>query len=133
MEKTLIIIKPDSVSRKLAGEIISRFEKKNFTIIKLKMCLLSKKEAEKFYAAHIDKPFFTDLVNFITSDYIISAVLEGEHAITTVRQMIGSTKSYEANSGTIRGDFGLGITNNVIHASDSLESFITESNIIFPD
>ena len=133
MEKTLIIIKPDSVSRKLAGEIISRFEKKNFTIIKLKMCLLSKKEAEKFYAAHIDKPFFTDLVNFITSDYIISAVLEGEHAITTVRQMIGSTKSYEANSGTIRGDFGLGITNNVIHASDSPESFITESNIIFPD
>jgi nucleoside-diphosphate kinase len=133
MEKTLIIIKPDSVSRKLAGEIISRFEKKNFTITKLKMCLLSKNEAEKFYAAHIDKPFFADLVKFITSDYIISAVLEGEHAITTVRQMIGSTKSYEANSGTIRGDFGLGITNNVIHASDSLESFITESNIIFPD
>tara|TARA_B100001750_G_scaffold243299_1_gene258269 strand:- start:1203 stop:1604 length:402 start_codon:yes stop_codon:yes gene_type:complete len=133
MEKTLIILKPDSVSRKLVGKILSRFEKKNFTILKLKMCLLSNKEAENFYGVHRDKPFFTDLVKFITSDYIVSAILEGEHAITTVRQMIGSTKSYEANSGTIRGDFGLGVTNNIIHASDSHESFITESNIIFPD
>ena len=130
-EQTLFIVKPDGVQRKLAGEIISRFEKKGFNILKLKMFTFTKSMAEEFYSAHRSKPFFEELVSFITSGHVVAAVIEGNNAIATTRVMIGSTKSFEASPGTIRGDFGLGISDNIIHASDSKESFDKEVTVVF--
>ncbi len=130
-EQTLFIVKPDGVKRKLIGEVISRFEKKGFTVNKLKMFTFSKELAEEFYSVHNDKPFFGELVSYITSGPVVVAVIEGNNAVATTRLMIGSTKSFEASPGTIRGDFGLGFTENIIHASDSQESFQKEINVIF--
>ncbi len=130
-EQTLFIVKPDGVERKIAGKIISRFEKKGFHIVKLKMFTFTKQMAEEFYSDHKSKPFFGELVSFITSGRVVAAVIEGNNAITTTRLMIGSTKSFEAAPGTIRGDFGLGISDNIIHASDSKESFEKEVAVIF--
>ncbi len=133
MEQTLVIIKPDGVARSLVGEIISRFERKGFKIVKLKMLTLTRQVADEFYSPHRGKPFFEDLLSFIVSGPVVAAILEGSNAVDVVRRMIGVTKSFEAAAGTIRGDFGLGITDNVIHASDSRESFERESKIIFKD
>ncbi|MFZ1077247.1 MAG: nucleoside-diphosphate kinase [Nitrosotalea sp.] len=130
-EQTLFIVKPDGVERKIAGKIISRFEKKGFNIVKLKMFTFTKQMAEEFYSDHKSKPFFGELVSFITSGRVVAAVIEGNNAIATTRLMIGSTKSFEAAPGTIRGDFGLGISDNIIHASDSKESFEKEVAVIF--
>ncbi len=130
-EQTLIIIKPDAVERNLIGEIISRFENKGFKFVKLQMLSLTKEIAEKFYSEHKDKRFFTELVSFITSRNVVVAVIEGENVITTTRLMVGATKSFEAAPGSIRGDLGLGITNNIIHASDSPQSFEKEVNVVF--
>jgi nucleoside-diphosphate kinase len=130
-EQTLIVIKPDAFERKLTGTILSRFENKGFLIKELKSYIFTKEKAEEFYSPHQNKPFFHELVSFISSSTAVVCILEGENAINVVRQMIGSTRSFEAQPGTIRGDYGLGITNNVIHASDSYESFITESKVIF--
>jgi len=130
-EQTLIIIKPDAVERNLIGEIISRFENKGFKFVKLQMLSLTKEMAEKFYSEHKDKRFFTELVSFITSRNVVVAVIEGENVITTTRLMVGATKSFEAAPGSIRGDLGLGITNNIIHASDSPQSFEKEVNVVF--
>jgi nucleoside-diphosphate kinase len=133
MERTLIVIKPDGVSRSLVGEILARFERKGFKIVGLKMLAITKPLAEDFYSPHLGKPFFPDLSSFITSGPVVACILEGANAVEVVRRMIGVTKSYEAASGTIRGDYGLGYTDNVIHASDSVESFDRESRILFPD
>ena len=130
-EQTLIIIKPDAVERNLIGEIISRFENKGFKFVKLQMLSFTKAMAEKFYYEHKDKPFFAELVSFITSGNVVVAVIEGENVITTTRLMVGATKSFEAAPGSIRGDLGLGITNNIIHASDSPQSFEKEVNVVF--
>jgi len=130
-EQTLFIVKPDGVDRKLVGEIISRFEKRGFNIVKLRMFTFTKQMAEEFYSVHNSKPFFGELVSFIISGQVVAAVIEGNNAITTTRLMIGSTKSFEAASGTIRGDFGLGISDNIIHASDSKESFEKEVAVVF--
>ncbi len=130
-EQTLIIIKPDAVERNLIGEIISRFENKGFKFVKLQMLSFTKAMAEKFYSAHKDKPFFAELVSFITSENAVAAVIEGENVITTTRLMVGATNSFEAAPGSIRGDLGLGITNNIIHASDSPQSFEKEVNVVF--
>ena len=130
-EQTLFIVKPDGVDRKLVGEIISRFEKRGFNIVKLKTFTFSKQMAEEFYSVHNSKPFFGELVSFITSGQVVAAVIEGNNAITTTRLMIGSTKSFEAAPGTIRGDIGLGISDNIIHASDSKESFEKEVAVVF--
>lgn len=130
-EQTLIIIKPDAFQRKLTGIILSRFENKGFLIKELKSYNFTKEKAEEFYSDHKNKPFFSELVSFISSSTVAVCILEGENAINIVRQMIGSTRSFEAQPGTIRGDYGLGITNNIIHASDSYESFIKESKVIF--
>jgi nucleoside-diphosphate kinase len=130
-EQTLIIIKPDAFQRKLTGIILSRFENKGFLIKELKSYNFTKEKAEEFYSDHKNKPFFSELVSFISSSTVAVCILEGENAINIVRQMIGSTRSFEAHPGTIRGDYGLGITNNIIHASDSYESFIKESQVIF--
>jgi len=130
-EKSLFIVKPDAVSRNLIGEIISRFERKSFKIVKLKMFTFTKEQAEEFYAVHKDKPFFGELVSFITSGRVVAAVIEGNNAVATTRKMIGATKSFEAEPGSIRGDFGLGFTDNIIHASDSAESFEHEERVAF--
>ncbi|HEU4481670.1 MAG TPA: nucleoside-diphosphate kinase [Nitrososphaeraceae archaeon] len=130
-EQTLIIIKPDAFQRKLTGIILSRFENKGFLIKELKSYNFTKEKAEEFYSDHKNKSFFSELVSFISSSTVAVCILEGENAINIVRQMIGSTRSFEAQPGTIRGDYGLGITNNIIHASDSYESFIKESKVIF--
>jgi nucleoside-diphosphate kinase len=130
-EQTLIVIKPDAFERKLTGQILSRFENKGFTIRELKSYIFTKEKAEEFYSVHKNKPFFTELVSFISSSKVVACILEGENAINTIRLLIGSTRSFDAQPGTIRGDYGLGITNNVIHASDSYESFIKESQVIF--
>lgn len=130
-EQTLFIVKPDAVNRNLIGEVISRFEKKGFKIIKLKMFIFTKEMAEEFYSVHNDKPFFPELVSFITSGHVVAAVIEGNNAVATTRIMIGSTKSFEAEPGSIRGDFGLGFTDNIIHASDSAESFQKEERVVF--
>ena len=130
-EQTLIVIKPDAFERKLTGTILSRFENKGFLIKELKSYIFTKEKAEEFYSDHKNKPFFSELVSFISSSTVVACILEGDNAINIVRQMIGSTRSFEAQPGTIRGDYGLGITNNIIHASDSNESYIKESNVIF--
>ena len=130
-EQTLIVIKPDAFERKLTGQILSRFENKGFLIRELKSYIFSKEKAEEFYSVHRNKPFFSELVSFISSSKVVACILEGENAINTVRILIGSTRSFDAQAGTIRGDYGLGITNNIIHASDSYESFIKESKVIF--
>ena len=130
-EQTLIIVKPDAVKRNLVGEILSRFEKKGFTISKQKMLNFTVEMAEQFYSVHNSKPFFSELVSFITSGKVVAAIIEGDNVINVTREIIGKTNPKEASSGTIRGDFGIGILENSIHASDSKESFDKEVNIIF--
>ena len=130
-EQTLFIVKPDAVKRGLVGEVILRFERKGFKIIKLKMLTFTKEMAQKFYSDHSSKPFFGELVSFITSGRVVVAVIEGNNAIATTRIMIGLTKSFEAAPGSIRGDFGLGLTDNIVHASDSKESFEKEVKVVF--
>ena len=131
MNTTLFIIKPDAVSRKLIGTILSRFESKGFLFKQLKFVSLDQESAAKLYDPHKDKPFFNELIDFITSGPVVIAIIEGNDAVNVVRRMIGSTKSYDAEPGTIRGDFGLDLTANIIHASDSEESFIRESSVLF--
>ncbi len=130
-ETTLFIVKPDAVSRNLVGRVISRFERKGFKILKLKMFTFTQEQAEKFYDVHKDKPFFGELTSFITSGPVVAAIIEGNNAIATTRIMVGATKSFEAEPGSIRGDFGLGFSENIIHASDSQESFDQESRLAF--
>jgi len=130
-EQTLIIIKPDAVKRDLVGEILSRFEKRGFSISKLKMFNFTTEMAEQFYSVHSSKPFFGELVSFITSGRVAAAIIEGENVINMTREIIGKTNPKEASPGTIRGDFGNGILENSIHASDSRESFDKEVNVVF--
>ena len=130
-EQSLFIIKPDAVARNLTGEVIARFERKGFKLVKLKMFNFAKEQAENFYGVHKDKPFFGELVSFITSGPVVVAIIEGNNAIATTRIMIGATKSFEAAPGSIRGDYGLGFSENIIHASDSQESFDHESRVAF--
>ena len=130
-EQTLIIVKPDAVKRDLAEEIISRFEKKGFTISKQKMLNFTTEMAKQFYSVHSSKPFFDELVSFITSGKVVAAIIECDNAISLTREIIGQTNPKEADVGTIRGDFGISITENTIHASDSSESFDKEVNVVF--
>ena len=131
LEQTLIVIKPDGFRRHLTGKILARFEEKGFELRNLKSYNFTKEKAQEFYSVHKDKPFFDDLLSFIISGAVVACVLEGNNAVNTVRLMIGLTKSFEAAPGTIRGDYGLGFTDNIIHASDSSESFIKELRVIF--
>ena len=130
-EQTLIIVKPDAVQRNLAGEILSRFEKKGFTISKQKTLNFTTEMAKQFYSAHSSKPFFDELVSFITSGEVAAAIIERDNAVRLTREIIGNTNPKEASSGTIRGDFGISITENSIHASDSSESFDKEVSVVF--
>lgn len=131
-EQTLFIVKPDAVARGLTGEIIRRFEAKGFRIVKLRMIRFTEDQARSFYDVHRDKPFFGELVSFITSGPVVACIIEGNSAVSATRIMVGSTKSYEAAPGSIRGDLGLGLSDNVIHASDSDKSFGHESGVVFP-
>lgn len=131
LEHTLIVVKPDGFKKGLVGKILSRFEDKGFRIINLKLFQFDVDSAKRFYDVHKDKHFFSELVSFICSGKTVGCILEGNDAILAVRLMVGNTKSTQAQPGTIRGDFGLGFTDNIIHASDSSESFIKESKIIF--
>ena len=131
VERTLIVVKPDATARGLVGEIIGRFEKRGLKPVEIRMQTVSRVKAQQFYIGHKDKPFYGELVSFISSGATVGVVLEGRDAIATVRRMIGSTKSWEAAPGTIRGDFATGLTDNAIHASDSKESFDWESKTYF--
>src|SRR5271157_3142310 len=131
IERTLIVVKPDAVARGLVGEIMGRFERRGLKPVEIRMQTVSKAKATQFYIVHKDKPFFGDLVSFISSGPSVGVVLEGRDAVALVRRTIGSTKSWEAAPGTIRGDFATGLLDNAIHASDSKESFDWESKTYF--
>jgi nucleoside-diphosphate kinase len=131
MERTFVMIKPDAVQRGLIGEIISRLEKKGLKIVAMKMINVSKELAEMHYAEHREKPFFQSLVDYITSAPVVAMVVEGRNAVKVVRTLVGATNPVEALPGTIRGDFGMDIGRNVIHASDSLESAEREISLFF--
>jgi len=130
-EQTFVMLKPDAINRKLVGKIIQRFEDKGFNIVDMKMMKLSKELAETHYEEHEGKEFYDNLVNFITSGKVIAMVLEGENAIKAVRKMVGKTNPLEANAGTIRGDFAYSTPDNIIHASDSLNSAKREIRLFF--
>lgn len=129
-DKTLILIKPDGVKKRHIGDIVNRFEERGFNILNVRMLTLNSDQASDFYSIHKEKPFFPELIDYITSGPIVQVVLEGNSAIEVVRHMVGATNSLKADSGTIRGDFGLSHTENVIHASDSVDSFNRELNIL---
>ncbi len=129
--RTLIFVKPDGVRRGLVGEIIQRFEKRGIRIVGLKMVYPSRELAEQHYAVHRDKPFFESVVNFITSGPVVAMVLECPNAIEVTRQMMGATNPLNAAPGTIRGDFGLDIEQNIIHGSSDPEAAEYELNLWF--
>jgi nucleoside-diphosphate kinase len=131
MQRTLVLVKPDAVQRRLVGEIISRLEKRGLKIVAMKMLQMDRALAERHYAIHKDKPFFSSLVGFITSGPIVAAVFEGENAVEAVRHTMGETNSLKAAPGTIRGDFGLELERNLIHGSDSEENAVQELSIFF--
>jgi nucleoside-diphosphate kinase len=118
-ERTFVMIKPDGVARRLVGECLRRYERRGFKIVGLKMQRISQALAEQHYAEHKDKPFFRDLVSFITSGPTVQVVLEGRDVVAQVRKMNGATNCANAEVGTIRGDFGLAVQSNIVHASDS--------------
>ncbi len=133
MERTLVVLKPDSVERKLIGEIITRFEKKNLTIRDIRMVTVSREKAEEHYAHVREMPFFHDMVEYITSGPVVSIILEGEKVIQAVRNIIGLTSSFDSPPGTVRGDFGSHRFKNLIHASDSVENAEIEIKRFFED
>ncbi|SFA46259.1 nucleoside diphosphate kinase [Parageobacillus thermantarcticus] len=133
IERTFIMVKPDGVQRNLIGEIVARFEKKGFQLVGAKLMQVSRELAEQHYAEHKERPFFGELVDFITSGPVFAMVWEGENVIATARQMMGKTNPQEAAPGTIRGDYGLTVGKNVIHGSDSPESAEREIRLFFKE
>ncbi|MDN4594225.1 nucleoside-diphosphate kinase [Polycladomyces subterraneus] len=131
MEKTFVMVKPDGVQRGLIGEIVSRFEKKGYQLVAAKLMTVSQELAEKHYAEHKEKPFFGELVDFITSGPVFAMVWQGQNVIAGARQMMGKTNPADAAPGTIRGDFGISVGMNIIHGSDSPESAEREINLWF--
>jgi nucleoside-diphosphate kinase len=131
MEKTFLMVKPDGVQRNLIGDVVSRFEKKGFQLVGAKMMTIPKELAEKHYGEHQDKPFFGELVGFITSSPVFAMVWEGDNVIVTARGMMGATNPKDAAPGTIRGDYGVQVGQNLIHGSDSSESAEREIDLFF--
>ena len=131
MEQTLSIIKPDGVAKNVIGEIYTRFEKANLKIVKAMMVHLTKEEAEGFYAVHKERPFFNDLVKFMTSGPVMIQALEGDNAVPKNRELMGATNPKEADVGTIRADFADSIDANAVHGSDSLENAKIEIEYFF--
>ncbi|MGB2711865.1 MAG: nucleoside-diphosphate kinase [Conexibacter sp.] len=133
MDRTLILVKPDAFARGLTGEIIARFERKGLRIAALEQRTLTREIAEQHYAEHAEKPFFGELVEFITSGPLVAMVLEGHEAVKAARQVIGATNPLEAATGSIRGDFALLVGENMVHGSDSNESAAREAGLFFPE
>ena len=133
MERTFIAIKPDGVQRGLVGEIIGRFEAKGFTLIGLKLLIASQELAEQHYDIHKERPFFKDLVSFITSGPLVAMVWEGDGVVASARRIIGATNPLTAEPGTIRGDFAVSIGRNIIHGSDAIETAQREISLWFTD
>ena len=133
MDRTLILVKPDAFERGLTGEIVARFERKGLRLGAMKLMTVERELAERHYAEHAGKPFFGELVQFITSGPLVAFVLEGHEAVRAARQVIGATDPLEAASGSIRGDFALQVGQNLVHGSDSTESAARESALFFPE
>ena len=133
MEKTFLMVKPDGVQRGLIGEIVSRFERKGFQLVGAKLMQIPTSVAEQHYSEHKGKPFYDELVSFITSGPVFAMVWQGENVIATARQMMGATNPKDALPGTIRGDYGVTVGKNIIHGSDSLESAKREISLFFKE
>ncbi|MBA7553004.1 Nucleoside diphosphate kinase [subsurface metagenome] len=133
MEKSLVLVKPDAMQRSLAGTIITYLEKQGLKLVAIRMLHLDKALARRHYAIHKDKPFFNDLVDYISSTPIVAAVFEGEGAIALIRRTMGATDPAKAEAGTIRGDFGLDIEHNSVHGSDSVETAEKEIRLFFTE
>jgi len=133
MERTLIILKPDTLKRKLIGEIITRFERKGFEIKKIKMLVPTEEQVGQHYIEHVNKPFFKELLDYFTSGPVIVMIIEGINAVGISRKMLGATRAINAEPGTIRGDYAYLETENLVHASDSVESVNREAKIWFED
>ena len=131
MSRTLILVKPDAFERALTGEVLARFERKGLRIAALKKMQADEAIAKEHYAEHTEKPFFGELVSFITGGPLVALVLEGHEAVKAARQLIGSTNPIEAETGSMRGDYGLEVTFNLVHGSDSDESAEREIGIWF--
>ena len=133
MERTLVLAKPDAYSRQLSGEILARFERKGLQPVALRVLTMTRELAERHYAEHIDKPFFGELAEFITSGPLVAMVLEGPSAVAAARQVIGATNPLEAAPGSIRGDLAIATGANLVHGSDGPESAAREIGIFFPE
>jgi nucleoside-diphosphate kinase len=133
VNRTLILIKPDAFARGLTGEILARFERKGLRIVALRHLTMPRDLAERHYAEHSQRPFFGELVDFITSGPLVALVLEGSSAVAAARQVIGATNPLEAAPGSIRGDFALQTGQNLVHGSDSSESAARETALFFPE
>jgi len=131
MDRTLILVKPDAFARSLTGEIIARFERKGLRILALRQMMMERELAERHYAEHAERPFFGELVEFITSGPLVAMVLEGVDAVRAARQVIGATNPLEAATGSIRGDFAIETGQNLVHGSDSPESAAREAGLFF--
>jgi nucleoside-diphosphate kinase len=132
-ERTLVLVKPDGVSRGLVGDVISRIERKGLTLVALELRTVDRALAEQHYAEHVDKPFFGSLLEFITSGPLVAAVVEGPRAIDAFRQLAGATDPVKAATGSIRGDHALEVQYNIVHGSDSTDSAKREITLWFPD
>jgi nucleoside-diphosphate kinase len=133
MDRTLILVKPDAFARRLTGEVLVRFERKGLAIVAMKHMTVERDLAERHYEEHREKPFFGELVEFITGGPLVALVLEGHEAVAAARQVIGATNPLEAAPGSIRGDFGLEVQTNLVHGSDSAESATREIGLFFPE
>jgi nucleoside-diphosphate kinase len=133
VERTLILVNPDAFERGLTGDVIVRFERKGLQIVALRLLHMERDLAERHYGEHAEKPFFGELVEFITRGPLVAMVLEGTEAITAARQVIGATNPLEASPGSIRGDYATEVTFNLVHGSDSLESAKREIELFFPE
>jgi len=132
-ERTLVLVKPDGVERGLVGEVISRFERLGMRIVAMRLMRVDEELAARHYQEHREKPFYSELISFITSGEVVAMVLEGEEAISLVRKVMGPTNPLDAPPGTIRGDFGMEITRNIVHGSDGPESALREIGLFFPE
>ena len=132
-QRTFAMLKPDAVKRRLTGKILTRFEERGIKLIAAKTLMISEELAKTHYGEHSEKPFFNDLVSYITSGPVFAMVLEGDDVISMVRKMVGATNPKEADVGTIRGDYAIDLGRNVVHASDSEESAVREINLFFDE
>jgi len=133
MSRTLILVKPDAFERALSGEVIARFERKGLRLVALKQLQVDEDLANRHYEEHTEKPFFGELIDFITRGPLVAAVFEGHEAVAAARQLIGATNPLEAAPGSIRGDFAVEVTFNLVHGSDSDESAAREIGLWFPE